>query len=435
MASTLRCLFFCSLLLSVFSPSLARTSFRPKALVLPVSKDASSLQHTTYIQQRTPLVSVPLTLDLGGQFLWVDCDQGYVSSSYRPVRCGSAKCSLTESKACGECFSGPVKGCNYSTCALSPDNTVTRTATTGEVGEDVVSIQSTDGSNPGRVVSVRRLLFTCGSTFLLEGLAGGVKGMAGLGRGRAALPSLLSSTFSFKRKFAICLTSSTRSNGVVFFGDGPYNLLPNIDVSRSLIYTPLLINPVSTASAYFEGEASVEYFIGVKSIKINGKSVPFNATLLAIDKEGYGGTKISTVNPYTVLETSIYKAVARAFLKELSNVPRAASVAPFGACFSSKHIGSTRVGPAVPQIDLVLQSRSVYWRVFGANSMVQVSNDVMCLGFVDGGFNPRTSIVIGGHQLENNLLQFDLAASRLGFSSSLLYRQTTCSNFNFTSVA
>ena len=111
------------------------------------------------------------------------------------------------------------------------------------------------------------------------------------------------------------------------------------------------------------------------------------------------------------------------------------SVAPFRACFSSKHIGGTRVGPSVPQIDFVLQSESVFWRIFGANSMVQVSNDVLCLGFVDGGLKPRTSIVIGGHQLEDNLLQFDLATSRLGFSSSLLFRQTTCANFNFTSNA
>jgi hypothetical protein len=87
----------------------------------------------------------------------------------------------------------------------------------------------------------------------------------------------------------------------------------------------------------------------------------------------------------------------------------------------------------VPQIDLVLQSSKVSWTIFGANSMVQVKSDVMCLGFVDGGLNPRTSIVIGGYQLENNLLQFDIATSRLGFSSSLLFRQTTCANFNFTS--
>ncbi|GMN75271.1 hypothetical protein TIFTF001_056585 [Ficus carica] len=75
--------------------------------------------------------------------------------------------------------------------------------------------------------------------------------------------------------------------------------------------------------------------------------------------------------------------------------------------------------------------------------MVKVSNEVLCLGFVDGGpirfvdwgvkFT-RTAIVIGGHQIEDNLLQFDLAASRLGFSSSLLLKQTSCSNFNFTSI-
>jgi hypothetical protein len=59
----------------------------------------------------------------------------------------------------------------------------------------------------------------------------------------------------------------------------------------------------------------------------------------------------------------------------------------------------------------------------------------LCLGFVNGGENARTSIVIGGHQLEDNLVQFDLATSRVGFSSTLLGRQTTCSNFNFTSVA
>ncbi|XP_040995769.1 probable aspartic proteinase GIP2 [Juglans microcarpa x Juglans regia] len=432
--SSFPCLLFCSLLLFIF-PSIAQTSFRPKALVLPVSKDPSSLQYLAQLNQRTPLVPVKLTLDLGGQFLWVDCDQGYVSSTYKPDRCRSAQCSLAKASSCGECFSAPKPGCNNNTCGLFPDNTVTRTATSGELAQDVVSIQSTDGSNPSRVVSVPKFLFTCGATFLLEGLASGVKGMAGLGRTRISLPSQFSAAFSFYRKFAICLSSSTRANGVVFFGNGPYILLPNMDVSESLIYTPLILNPVSTASIYSQGDSSAEYFIGVKSIKINEKRVPLNSSLLSINREGFGGTKISTVNPFTVMETTIYNAVINAFVKELPNVPRVASVAPFGACFSSKNIGSTRVGPAVPQIDFVLQSQTVYWRIFGANSMVQVSDDVLCLGFVDGGSNPRTSIVIGGHQLEDNLLQFDLATSRLGFSSSLLFRQTTCANFNFTSNA
>ncbi|RWR93720.1 basic 7S globulin [Cinnamomum micranthum f. kanehirae] len=415
--------------------SYAQNSYRPKALVLPVVKDSATNQYVTSINQRTPLVPVKLVVDIGGRYLWVDCDDGYVSSTYRPARCRSAQCSLANANGCGDCFSAPRPGCNNNTCGVSPENTVTRTSTGGELADDVVSLQSTDGSNPGQVVTVPQFLFSCAPTFLLQGLASGVKGMAGLGRTRIGLPSQFASAFSLpRRKFAICLSSSTSSNGVIFFGDGPYVFLPGIDVSNSLIYTPLIINPVSTAGSYVQGEPSYEYFIRVKSIKVNENRIPLNSSLLSIDSNGIGGTKISSVNPYTILESSIYKAVTDAFIRG-TNLTRVAPVAPFGVCFSSKNVGSTRVGPAVSSIDLVLQNESVYWRIFGANSVVSVNDQVMCLAFLDGGSNPRTSIVIGGYQLENNLLQFDLATSRLGFTSTLFFRQTTCANFNFTSNA
>ncbi|KAJ4846961.1 Glc7p regulatory subunit, partial [Turnera subulata] len=38
--------------------------------------------------------------------------------------------------------------------------------------------------------------------------------------------------------------------------------------------------------------------------------------------------------------------------------------------------------------------------------------DLWCLGFVDGGVNARTTVVIGGHQMEDNLFQFDLESMR-----------------------
>jgi hypothetical protein len=355
-----------------------------------------------------------------------------VSSSYRPARCRSAQCSLSGSKSCGDCFDGPKPGCNNNTCSLLPDNAVTSSGTIGELASDVVSVKSTDGKNPGRIVAVPNFLFTCGSGFLLEGLANGVKGMAGLGRGKISIPSQFAAKFSFDRKFAICLSYG---DGVLFFGDGPYVMLPGIDVSRNLIYTPLLINPVSTASAYFEGDKSTEYFIGVKSIKVNNKNIPLNSSLLTITKDGFGGTKISSIDRYTVLESSIYNSLIKSFRNSLSKIPRVKAVKPFGLCFNSTFIGSTRVGPGVPNIDLVLQGKNAVWSIFGANSMVWVKDDVSCLGFVDGGSNPRTSIVIGGLQIEDNLLQFDLATSRLGFSSSLLFQRTNCGNFNFTSNA
>ncbi|KAL5701356.1 GLC7-interacting protein 2 [Ranunculus cassubicifolius] len=406
-----------SFIILICSSSLSHAKLsRPTTLVFPITKDVSTLQNLTVINQRTPLVPVKVVVDLGGQYLWVDCDQSYKSSSYLPAPCESAQCTLTGAKSCiTECFSAARPGCNNNTCGI--------------LGQDVFAIASTNGKTPGPLVPIPRVLFTCAPTLLLQGLAKEVLGMAGLGRGSLGLPTLLASALRFNRKFAICLPSTNSGRGVGFFGNGPYTMLPNVDVSSSLVYTKLLINPVSTATSYFQGERSTEYFIQVNSIKVNGKVISLNTTLLSIHK-AYGGTKISTVNPYTVLETSIFKSLTAAFVKE-SKLTRVASVAPFQFCFDSKNVASTRVGPGVPSIDLVLQSESVYWRIFGANSMVRVKDNVLCLGVVDGGLNPRTSIVIGAHQLEDNLLQFDLDSSKLGFSSSLLFKQTTCSNFNF----
>lgn len=402
MASSFQFFVF-SFILSL-SFSYAQPSFRPNGLVLPLSKDPLTLQYVTNINQRTPFIPVKLVVDLGGRNLWVDCDN-YVSSTRRLARCGSAQCSLTRANGCG----GGI-------CGLGPENTATLTGSYGEVADDVVTIQSTSGP----IVTVPRFIFVCAPNFLLKGLASGAMGMAGLSRAKAGVPSQFASAFSLDRKFTICLPS--KSNGVVVFGKT--NIVSD---QQSLTYTPLVINPVSDRSGYYP--LSTEYFMGLKSIKINGKALYFNTSLLTFNREGYGGTKMSSVNPYTVLQTSIYKAFVAAFINEAAamDVTRVASVAPFDACFSSKNT-------TVPYIDLVLQNEKAIWRIRESNSMVQVGPNLMCLGFVDGGLDPRTPIVIGGHQLENNLLEFDLATSRVGFSSTPLSAQkTTCANFNFTS--
>ncbi|KAL8100261.1 putative aspartic proteinase GIP2 [Apium graveolens] len=432
-------LFLLCLFLST-SSSLAKSKTKPKQIVLPIYKDASTLQYLTQIKQRTPLVPVHLTVDLGGRSLWTDCEHGYVSTSIRPGGCGTIQCRLAQaSKSCEPCNPefpvGP--GCtNAPTCWRFPENTVTHYASGGELASDIITINSTDGKSQGNVVALPQFLFFCALSTITDGLAKGVTGMAGLGRTKISFPVQLATALKLKRKFGLCLSSSTTSNGVVIFGNGPYNFPTTWNNSSFLTYTSLIINKVNTELRVLKGEASAEYFIGVKSIKIRNRTVKLNTTLLQINKIGFGGTKISTVNPYTVLETSIYNAVIKAFVNELKNVTRVPSVAPFGACFSSKNIRNTRVGPAVPNIDLVMEENGVVWRMYGANTMVRVNKDVLCLGFVDGG-EPTyiNSIVIGGHQIEDNLLTFDIDKSRLGFSSSLLFRQTTCSNYRLTSNA
>ncbi|XP_039128954.1 probable aspartic proteinase GIP2 [Dioscorea cayenensis subsp. rotundata] len=405
-----------------------------ETLVFPVRKDPTTLNTSPAFTKRTPLVPVRLLVDIGNGFIWVICEDNYVSSSYRPARCNSTQCVLAGPTTCNTCDGTPRPNCNKNTCGLYVQNPISHVILKGDdLIDDVVLFRSIHGN----FATVPHFLFSCGANILRDGLASGVDGVAGFGRTKIAIPTQLSSVFNIHPQFALCLSSSPSSNGFIFVGNGGnYKLAPGIDVSSFLMRTPLITNPVSTIAFSFPGEASSEYFIGVSSIKINGKAVKINTTLLDIDDKGVGGTKISTVTPFTTMETSIYKAVTMAFKKEAKakKMKSVAPVEPFKTCFSSESMKSTRVGPDVPIIDLVLASEDVYWRVFGANSMVEVKEKgVVCLGLVDGGLSPRTSIVIGGHQLENNFLEFDLATSVLRFSSSLLFRQTTCANFYFGS--
>nr|XP_016463547.1 PREDICTED: basic 7S globulin-like [Nicotiana tabacum] len=437
MASTIPLSLFLALLF-FFSPSIAQPVKR-RAL-LPVTKDAATKQYITVISQRTPLVPVKLTVDLGGRFLWVDCQDNYVSSTLTPVICDSMFCRLSQAGACsGNCTGSsplhPNKDCFCSHLAYNP---FSRTSTGTELNEDVITLQDTNGSTLGPFLKPGKVVFGCADASILKSLAKGVKGIAGLGNGYVSIPYQLIYRFSRPRKIGLCLSSSTTSPGVIFFGyPEPYNFLPGIDVSKNLLYTPLLTNPISTAGSYFGGETSTDYFIGVKSIKVNGELVLINNLLLQINKEtGKGGTKISTVDPYTVLETSIYKALVKAFTHALT-IPRVKKVAPFEMCYKRTSLPSTRVGPGVPTIEFVLQGKksteTPSFLIYGANSMVAVTDEVLCLGFVNGGEDQTTSIVIGGHQIEENLVQIDIDNKRVGFSNSLLFRQTTCANFNFGS--
>jgi len=112
-------------------------------------------------------------------------------------------------------------------------------------------------------------------------------------------------------------------------------------------------------------------------------------------------------------------------------------VEPFGVCYPAGDLTETRVGPAVPTVDLVMQSEEVFWRIFGGNSMVRIEKggvDVWCLGFVDGGSRRRSAVVIGGHQLEDNVVEFDVDSNRFGFTSSLLLQGTNCANLTLTNL-
>ncbi|XP_056851757.1 probable aspartic proteinase GIP2 [Raphanus sativus] len=142
-------------------------------------------------------------------------------------------------------------------------------------------------------------------------------------------------------------------------------------------------------------------------------------------------TRLSTVVPYTVLKTDIYNALAQSFtLKaEAMGISKVTSVAPFKDCFDARNIAVKNTGPDVPEIEFGLpwKTGEVKWGFYGANSVVEVSEMVTCLAFYDGGQYPEDSIVIGTHQLQDYLLEFDFSTSTFSFSDSLLLHDTNCS--------
>ncbi|KAF5824189.1 putative nepenthesin [Helianthus annuus] len=402
----------------------------------PIRKNQTSLQYYTTFEAGNPQSQVTALIDLGAQAVWFDCTS-YVSSSYKRSACGSNRCKKALGSVCVGCNSTPRPGCSNNTCGVYAFNPLTKYLTAQELGEDTVRVTSSDGHSIRLSYDVPKFQFSCADAGIVEGLPGdNTKGLVGFARTDVSLVSQISSAFSLAKKFALCIPSSSNKGlGDIFIGGGPYYMPPrDEDQSLDLSSTPLVINPVSTAPIFSEGDASDEYFINVKSIEVDHKRVAFNSSLLSIDSNGVGGTKISTVVPYTTLHSSIYKPLVNDFVKAaaVDGIKRVASVAPFGACFDAKTAPKTLVGPAVPDIDLILEGINIWFTLYGSNTMVEVKKNVICLAFVDGGAEPRTSIVLGGHQLENRVLEFDLAASKLGFSQPLQLWNTSCSHYRLS---
>ncbi|KAL9237601.1 hypothetical protein vseg_012129 [Gypsophila vaccaria] len=443
-------LFLITLLLSTtFSTQISNAT--SKTYLLPIIKDITKPQYYTTFLVGTPQTRVYLSISLGNLWTWFTCDiVGYNrSSTFRPLSCDAPDCATFGGVGCVGCPDGPLRpGCTpINTCGATTYGPLHDMLYASGVITDVISLYSqAQNTAQNMKVSLRDFPFTCApDKGPLKGLSSYTKGILTLARIPNALHAQIFSAYKLPHKFALCLPSTSNSgnyNGAMYFGGGPYHLPSSsrVDLSRSLVTTPLVINPNSTAPIYAEGSPSVEYFINVRSIKVDGIPIHFKPSLLSFDKDGIGGTKICSMDPYTILHGDIYKPLIKLFVAKAAamKIARVPSVAPFGACFSAKTIKTTKTGPIVPIIDLIFNEKSPLlhnkngrWRIYGANSMVKVQNNqnVLCLGLVDGGLTPTTSIVIGGAQMEDNLIEIDFVNNKLGITSSLLHLGTNCAKF------
>ncbi|CAI9118585.1 OLC1v1020175C1 [Oldenlandia corymbosa var. corymbosa] len=389
-----------------------------KTLVASITKDVNTSLYSITLNLHEHYV-----IDLASPFLWNVCPL-----QHKTVLCRSPECLKAQSYPPQSCVS--VLQEQFSqvpcTCIVTPVNPITKSCASAQLSYKNFSISSVSGTNPNGRLTFSQIYVSCAPRKLLQSLPEGVIGIAGLSNATLALSYQFTPlNLGLSRKFAVCLPDTDASPGLLFFGDGPYNLMPptSFDVASILAYTPLLKVPKSP-----------DYYIDVQAISIDGKAIPMTRKSLAVDRLGRGGVKLSTVVPYTTLRTGIYRSFIKSFKKATQGFPRVPAVTPFSLCYNATAIGFSRVGVHVPPIDLQL-ANGKNWTIFGANSMKLIGEDVACLAFLNGGLMAEQAIVIGSFQMENNFLLFDLAKSRLGFSYTLFSIRTTCSDFNFATIS
>ncbi|MCO5590693.1 hypothetical protein L7F22_044668 [Adiantum nelumboides] len=358
----------------------------------------SAGHYVAQLHPGTPPQPKLLLLDIAQNSIWVQCEYKTTPNSTSPTGPFVPSTSST--------FRSITRG-------GSPVFADLPAAKHMQLVADSFSFNATDGINPGQHdVEVKGVKFYCASSSPQA-----ATGIVGLGRGKLALPSALATRQKLPRRFLYCLSGSAQTPTPLFLGSSNYTFLPGrMQLSNLIQYIPLL-KPTKKRTGYR---------VGLRSIKVAGNILSINPKVFR------GGLEISTTERYTKLVRPAYVAVVDAFRQAESGIRRVPARAPFETCYNATGLGWTRLGPPVNAISLVFGEESTEWDLWGGNSMVFVSEDVMCLGFLDAGPLPDAHSILGTYQQQDSLVELDLQHNQLGFFSTLLIIRTTCANFNFT---
>ncbi|CAH8313613.1 unnamed protein product [Eruca vesicaria subsp. sativa] len=356
--------------------------------VLPITKDEPTKQLYTTLNAPSP---VNLLLDLKTDLTWLNCRKLKPSPTLRLVSCQSSTCKSLHGNGCD----GKTKTCLY---RQPTPLGITPVLTTGRVVQDRATFSK---------ASLSHFTFSCAEEKHFQGFSPQVAGVLGLSPGQFSFWRQVTTAFNIIPKFSLCLPSS--GNGHLYIGGakGGNNKVP-------MTLTPL------------KNIGYGDYLLSVKSFYVGGSPLSLNPSLLE------AGAKLSTVVPYTVLHTDIYNALARSFTQKATKIGmfEAPGHEPFTDCFDEGASTRNQRGlKNVPVIEIGLPGRAgeVKWSFHGENTVVRVLETVICLAFIDGGKQLKESVIIGTHQLQDYMIDFDFSTTRMAFSDSLLLHNTSCS--------
>ncbi|KAK2635875.1 hypothetical protein Ddye_030667 [Dipteronia dyeriana] len=376
----------------------------------PVISGASSGsgEYLISLELGSPPQPLLLVADTGSDLIWVKCSACHNCSLHPPGSAFLARHSSSFSPH--HCFQptcrhlvphphhNPCNHTNLHSPCRYQYSYADGSLTAGFFSKETITFNTTSGHQ----LQLQGFHFGCGFTSIAGSETFNVAhGVMGLGRGPISFSSQLGRRFG--NKFSYCLMDYTLSpppTSFLLIGSQQNDVVPT---NQNVSFTPLLINPVSPTF----------YYIGIKSVYVDGVKLRIDPSVWSIDEIGNGGTIVDSGTTLTQLVEPAFREILTAFKRRVRLPSPDESIPGFDLCVNTSSV----LRPSYPRLsfELVGKTKKTVFSPPQRNYFIETSEQVECLAIqpveLRSGFS-----VIGNLMQQGYLLEFDRDRSRLGFS-------------------
>lgn len=350
----------------------------------------------------TPPKHYSLILDTGSDLNWIQCVPCIAcfeqtgpyydpkeSSSFENITCHDPRCKLVSSPDPPRPCKDENQTCPYFYWYGDSSNT------TGDFASETFTVNLTTSEGNSEFKHVENVMFGCGHWN--RGLFHGAAGLLGLGRGPLSFASQLRSIYG--HSFSYCLVDRNSDSSV----------------SSKLIFgedKELLSHPNLNFTSFVGGEEnSVDtfYYVGIKSVMVDGEALSIPEETWRLSEEGSGGTIIDSGTTLTYFAEPAYEIIKEAFMKKIKGYEIVDGFPPLKPCYNVSGIEKMEL----PDFG-ILFSDGAMWDFPVENYFIQIESDVVCLAILG---TPRSALsIIGNYQQQNFHILYDMKKSRLGYA-------------------
>ncbi|CAL5190548.1 unnamed protein product [Lathyrus oleraceus] len=350
----------------------------------------------------TPPKHYSLILDTGSDLNWIQCVPCIAcfeqtgpyydpkeSSSFENITCHDPRCKLVSSPDPPRPCKDENQTCPYFYWYGDSSNT------TGDFASETFTVNLTTSEGNSEFKHVENVMFGCGHWN--RGLFHGAAGLLGLGRGPLSFASQLRSIYG--HSFSYCLVDRNSDSSV----------------SSKLIFgedKELLSHPNLNFTSFVGGEEnSVDtfYYVGIKSVMVDGEALSIPEETWRLSEEGSGGTIIDSGTTLTYFAEPAYEIIKEAFMKKIKGYEIVEGFPPLKPCYNVSGIEKMEL----PDFG-ILFSDGAMWDFPVENYFIQIDSDVVCLAILG---TPRSALsIIGNYQQQNFHILYDMKKSRLGYA-------------------